>query len=109
MISGNGLAKTKLVEQLNLVTPQTAHHGSTSPRIASSQWNHASRPVSTDFCNKICQKRTFLPGMLLVIPAFQMIIGSAAPVFPRRMVAYPLPTKYLAAVLQRSLPVLQIS
>src|SRR3981081_4098053 len=47
----------KLVEQLTLVTLQTAHHGSTSPRIASTQRNHASRPVSTDFCNKICHKR----------------------------------------------------
>src|SRR4051812_8282588 len=49
----------KLIEQLTLVTLQTAHHGSTSPRIASTQRNHASRPVSTDFCNKICQKRSF--------------------------------------------------
>jgi hypothetical protein len=47
------VAKTKLVEQLTLVTLQTAHHGSTSPRIASTQRNHASRFVSTDFCNKI--------------------------------------------------------
>src|SRR5882757_5764449 len=49
----------KLVEQLTLVTLQTAHHGSTSPRIASTQRNHASRPVSTDFCNKIGAKRTY--------------------------------------------------
>ena len=55
MIFGNRVAKMKLVEQLTLVTLQTAHHGSTSPRIASPQRNHASRPVSTDFCNKICQ------------------------------------------------------
>src|SRR3954470_10640541 len=47
----------KLVKQLTLVTLQTAHHGSTSPRIASTQRNHASRLVSTDFCNKICHKR----------------------------------------------------
>jgi hypothetical protein len=31
MILGNRIAKTKLVEQLTLVTLQTAHHGSTSP------------------------------------------------------------------------------
>src|ERR1035437_10284541 len=43
------IAKTKLVEQLTLVTLQTAHHGSTSPRFASTQPNHGSRPVSTDF------------------------------------------------------------
>src|SRR5262245_59916780 len=53
MIFGNSVAKTKLVEQLTLVTLQTAHHGSTSPRFASTERNHASRPVSTDFCNKI--------------------------------------------------------
>ena len=53
VIFGNRVAKTKLVEQLTLVTLQTAHHGMTSPRFASTQRNHASRPVSTDFCNKI--------------------------------------------------------
>src|SRR5829696_9129729 len=51
------VAKMKLVEQLTLVTLQTAHHGSTSPRFASTQRNHGSRPASTDFCNKICQYR----------------------------------------------------
>jgi hypothetical protein len=55
MIFRNRVAKTKLVEQLTLVTLQTAHHGSTSLRFASTQRNHASRPVSTDFCNKIPQ------------------------------------------------------
>src|SRR5689334_13663370 len=59
MIFGNSIAKTKLVEQLTLVTLQTAHHGSTPPRIASTRRNHASRSVSTDFCNKICQMQTF--------------------------------------------------
>src|ERR1700728_1967148 len=59
VIFGNRIAKTKLVEQLTLVTLQTAHHGSTSPRFASTQRNHASRPLSTDFCNKIGQERTF--------------------------------------------------
>jgi hypothetical protein len=43
------VAKMKLVEQLTLVTLQTAHHGSTSPRFGSPQRNHGSRPVSTDF------------------------------------------------------------
>jgi hypothetical protein len=57
MIFGNRVAKVKLVEQLTLVTLQTAHHGSTSQRFASAEWNHASRPVSTDFCNKIGTKR----------------------------------------------------
>src|ERR1700722_18771429 len=58
MIFGDRVAKMKLVEQLTLVTLQTAHHGSTSPRIASPQRNHGWRPVSTDFCNKIDPKRT---------------------------------------------------
>src|ERR1700734_3496411 len=58
VIFGNRIAKTKLVEQLTLVTLQTAHHGSTSPRFASTQRNHASRPLSTDFCNKIGPNRT---------------------------------------------------
>src|SRR5229473_2171395 len=53
MIFRNRVAKTKLVEQLTLVTLQTAHHGSTSPRFASAERNHGSRPISTDFCNKI--------------------------------------------------------
>src|SRR5271167_4678467 len=57
MIFGNRVAQMKLVEQLTLITLQTAHHGSTSPRFASTQRNHASRQVSTDFCNKICQQR----------------------------------------------------
>jgi len=59
VIFGNGMAEMKLVEQLTLVTLQTAHHGSTSPRFASTQRNHASRRVSTGFCNKNCQKRSF--------------------------------------------------
>src|SRR5580765_7467952 len=58
MIFGNRVAKIKLVEQLTLVTLQTAHHGSTSPRFASTQRNHASWPLSTDFCNKIGTFRT---------------------------------------------------
>src|SRR6185369_14538391 len=61
MIFGNRVAKTKLVEQLTLVILQTAHHGSTSPRFASTQRNHASRPVSTDFCNKIGTFQTCRP------------------------------------------------
>jgi hypothetical protein len=58
MIFRNRVAKMKLVKQLILVTLQTAHHGSTSPRFASAQRNHGSRPFSTDFCNKIGTKWT---------------------------------------------------
>jgi hypothetical protein len=35
-----------------------------------------------------------------------MIAGLPAPVFPRRIAAHPLPTRHLAALLQRAVPVL---
>src|SRR6267142_3812470 len=81
MIFRNRVAKTKLVEQLTLVTLQTAHHGSTSPRITSTQRNHGSRPVSTDFCNKICHERTFrpAPGSALPLKADIDLSGGSAP------------------------------
>ncbi len=50
---------------------------------------------------------SIVAGLLLMMPAFQMITGKAAPVFPRRIAAHPLPARYLAAVLQRSVPVLR--
>jgi hypothetical protein len=46
-------------------------------------------------------------GLLLMIPAFQMIAGRSAPVFPRRIANRPLPTRHLVAVVQRSVPVLR--
>ena len=46
-------------------------------------------------------------GLLLMIPAFQMIIGQPAPVFPRRIADRPLPTRHLAALVQRAVPVLR--
>src|SRR5476651_1396776 len=51
--------EVELVEELTLLALQTAHHGSTSPRFVSTQRNHGSRSVSTDFCNKIGTKRTW--------------------------------------------------
>src|ERR1700731_926207 len=65
MVFRNRVAKVKLVEQLTLVTLQTAHHGSTSPRFASTQRNHRSWPFSTDFCNKIGTKRTCGAGLTM--------------------------------------------
>jgi len=50
---------------------------------------------------------SIVAGLLLMIPAFQMIAGKPAPVFPRRIATRSLPTKHLAAVVQRSLPVLR--
>jgi hypothetical protein len=50
---------------------------------------------------------SIIAGLLLMIPAVQMIAGKAAPVFPRRIATRSLPTSHLAAVVQRSIPVLR--
>jgi hypothetical protein len=50
---------------------------------------------------------SIVAGVLLMIPAFQMLAGHAAPVFPRRIAAHPLPTRHLAALVQRAVPVLR--
>jgi hypothetical protein len=50
---------------------------------------------------------SIVAGLLLMIPAFQMIAGKPAPVFPRRIATRPLPTRQLAAVVQRSVPMLR--
>jgi len=46
-------------------------------------------------------------GLLLLIPAFQMIAGRSAPVFPRWVADRPLPTKHLGPVVQRAISVLK--
>src|SRR5262249_42218610 len=46
-------------------------------------------------------------GGLLLIPAFQMIAGRVAPVFPRWIADRPLPKKHLGTVVQRAISVLQ--
>lgn len=50
---------------------------------------------------------SIVAGLLLMIPAFQMILGHNMPVFPRRIAARPLPTRHLAALVQRAVPVLR--
>jgi hypothetical protein len=50
---------------------------------------------------------SIVAGLLLMIPAFQMILGKPAPVFPRRIATRTLPTRHLAALVQRSVPVLR--
>ena len=50
---------------------------------------------------------SIIAGLLLMIPAVQMIAGKGAPVFPRRIASRSLPTSHLAAVVQRSIPVLR--
>jgi hypothetical protein len=50
---------------------------------------------------------SIVAGLLLMIPAFQMIAGQNMPVFPRRIAAHPMPTRHLAALVQRAVPVLR--
>jgi hypothetical protein len=50
---------------------------------------------------------SIVAGLLMMVPAFQMIKGQRAPVFPRRIVAHPFPTPHLAAVVQRAVPLLR--
>ena len=42
-----------------------------------------------------------------MIPAVQMIAGQPVPLFPRRISARRLPTRHLAALIQRAVPVLR--
>src|SRR5215218_10767153 len=51
------LFKAEPIKQLSLVLLQPTHHGSFPPLTASTSGNHCSRKPSTDFCNKICQRR----------------------------------------------------
>jgi hypothetical protein len=46
-------------------------------------------------------------GLLLMIPACQMIAGLPVPVFPRRIAGRPVPTRHLAALVQRAVLVLR--
>jgi hypothetical protein len=46
-------------------------------------------------------------GLLLLIPAFEMIAGCPAPVFPRWIAARPLPRRHLGPVVQRVIPMLR--
>jgi hypothetical protein len=50
---------------------------------------------------------SIIGGFLLLILAFQMIIGGAAPVFPNWIATYPLPTKHLGALVRRTIPMLR--
>ena len=45
-------------------------------------------------------------GLLLIFPAFEMMTGQPAPRFPGRIADQPLPTRHLAALVQRAVPVL---
>lgn len=50
---------------------------------------------------------SIVAGLLLVIPALQMVAGQNMPVFPRRIAARSVPTRHLAALVQRAVPVLR--
>jgi hypothetical protein len=50
---------------------------------------------------------SIVAGLLLMIPAFQMLMGKPAPVFPPRIAAHSFPTRHLAALVQRAVPVLR--
>ncbi|CAN5706619.1 hypothetical protein BH11PSE3_BH11PSE3_47820 [soil metagenome] len=45
-------------------------------------------------------------GLLLMIPAVEMMAGRTAPSFPRRLAERPFPTRHLAVLVQRAVPVL---
>ena len=46
-------------------------------------------------------------GLLLMIPAFEMIAGRPAPAVPSWIAGRTLPTRHLGAVVQRAIPVLR--
>ena len=49
---------------------------------------------------------SIVAGLLMMIPAAQMIAGRSTPAFPRRVGAYTLPTVYLSASVKRVTPIL---
>jgi hypothetical protein len=50
---------------------------------------------------------SIIGGLLLLIPAFQMIAGRSAPIFPRWIADRPMPTKHLGTVVVRAVSVLK--
>ena len=50
---------------------------------------------------------SIVAGLLLMIPAFQMVAGRSAPVFPRRIANHQLPTRHLMALVRRAVPLLR--
>jgi exopolysaccharide synthesis protein ExoD len=49
----------------------------------------------------------YFRGLLLLIPAVQMLAGRSAPIFPRWIADRPLPTKHLGTVVVRAISVLK--
>jgi len=50
----------------------------------------------------------YIAGLLLMVPAFEMIAGLSAPIFSRGIAARSFPTRHLAALVQRAVPVLRL-
>jgi hypothetical protein len=50
---------------------------------------------------------SYVAGLLLAVPALEMIGGRVAPVFPRGIATRPLPTRHLARTVRRAIPVLK--
>ncbi len=50
---------------------------------------------------------SIIAGLLLFVPAFQMILGHATPAFPQFIANRPLPTQQLTALVRRAVPALQ--
>ena len=50
---------------------------------------------------------SIVAGLLLMIPAFQMVAGRSAPLFPRRIANRQLPTRHLVALVRRAVPLLR--
>src|SRR5512144_1145943 len=50
---------------------------------------------------------SIVAGLLLLLPAFQMLSRRPAPSFPRRIASHRFPTRHLAALIQRAVPVLR--
>ena len=48
-----------------------------------------------------------LAGLMLMFPAYEMIVGRVALTFPRRIATYPVPTRHLGAIVERAIPVLR--
>jgi hypothetical protein len=46
-------------------------------------------------------------GLLLMLPAFQMMLGHATPFFPRRIATHRLPARQFAELVRRAVPVLR--
>jgi hypothetical protein len=50
---------------------------------------------------------SMLAGLLLLVPALQMIAGHTGPVFPRRIATRRLPSRHLVHIVQRAMPALR--